>query len=236
MLITEPDRMSDEQWEIYRGVISEAQRANIPFAIGGGLAVGVYSGRWRETKDMDFYVLRKDLRRLQEILTKFGLSDYFDQLPYDREWIYRSIRDKIIVDVIWSMANYHAQVDETWIGGGPEVTIRGETFRIVPVEEMIWAKLYVVQKDRCDWPDAMNMIYAQRNNLDWQHLLDRLGDDTPLLKALLSVCAWLCPNFQRDLPGDLISQIERRIVGSSAENSRAELLDRRNWFGAQNRG
>ncbi len=227
--------MSGEQWELYRAVIADAKKAGISFAIGGGLAVGVYSGRWRETKDMDFYVLREDSERLKKVLAKHGLVDYYEQLPYDRQWIYRSIKDKIIVDVIWSMANYHAQVDETWINAGPEIIIRGETLRVVPVEEMIWAKLYVLQKDRCDWPDVINMIYAQRRTLNWNHLVDRLGDDAPLLKALLSIGAWLCPNLPKELPSDLISQIERRSVGVPSQGSRADLLDRRNWLGAPSR-
>jgi hypothetical protein len=75
-------------------------------AVGGGLAIGVCTGTWRDTKDIDSYVLPKDREILKGILTRAGLDDYYNQLPYDRAWIYRSIRDKVIVDVIWAMANH----------------------------------------------------------------------------------------------------------------------------------
>ena len=228
-----PETISDEQWSVYQRVIADA-RAALPFAIGGGIAVGVYADHWRESKDIDFYVLRKDREILQNILTAAGLVDYYDQLPYDREWIYRSIKDKIIVDVIWAMANYKNEVDESWIMDGPEVTMRGETFRLVPAEEMIWAKLYVVQRDRTDWPDALNILYAQRENLNWRRLMDRLDDDAPLLYGLLTVFRWLCPNLAADLPPWLWAEFEKSTsmppVAADVCRYRADLLDRRCWF------
>jgi hypothetical protein len=229
-----PETISQEQWSVYQRVIAGSQAAGLRFAIGGGLAVGFYTGLWRESKDIDFYVLREDAGTLQKILTEAGLVDYYDQLPYDRAWIYRSIQDKIIVDVIWSMANHKNDVDETWIMCGPEVTIGGETFRLVPPEEMIWAKLYVLQRDRSDWPDVLNMLYAQRQKLNWRHLLDRLGEDAPLLYSVLTIFRWMCPNLAQELPAWLWRELEKQYPKSLAPDDcgrRAELLDRRSWFG-----
>jgi len=223
-----PDCTSEEQWSVYQRVIADFRASGIPFAVGGGLAVGVYTGLWRDTKDIDLYVLRKDVDCAKEILNRAGLVDYYSRLPYDRAWIYRSVHDKTIVDVIFSMANHKADVDETWIMGGPEVTIRGETFRIVPPEEMIWAKLYVLQKDRCDWPDVFNMIYAQHEQLDWGHLVARLGSDAALLRSVLTVFGWLCPKLTRRLPRWLWEETENPATETSLRP--ADLLDRRNWF------
>ena len=228
------DCMTDEQWRIYRQVIRACKAAGFPFAVGGGLAIGVYTGLWRETKDIDFYVLPEDRRKLQEILTGLGLEDYYEQLPYDRAWIYRSAQDKIIVDVIWAMANHKTEIDEQWVSCGPEVTVRGETFRLVPAEELAWAKLYVMQKDRCDWPDALNVIRAQRDTLDWRRLLDRLGDDAPILRAVLILFAWLRPDLARELPRSVWEKLETPAQIETTEEAasrRADLLDRRPWFG-----
>jgi hypothetical protein len=229
-----PETISDEQWSVYRRVIADARAAGLRFAIGGGIAVGVYTDNWRESKDIDFYVLRQDREIMKPILSAAGLEDYYDQLPYDREWIYRSIRGKVIVDVIWAMANYKNEVDESWISDGPEVTMRGETFRLVPPEEMIWAKLYVMQRDRTDWPDALNVLYAQRKNLNWRRLLDRLGEDAPLLDGLLTVFRWLCPNLAAELPAWVWREFEKSngmsTVSPDVCRQRADLLDRRCWF------
>src|SRR5262249_42280553 len=112
--------LTDEQWSVYERVLGDCQAAAVPFALGGGFAVGVYTGQWRDTKDIDLYVMPRDRAVVQRILAQAGLEDYYDQLPYDREWIYRSIKGKVIVDVIWAMANHKRQVDERWLFGGPE--------------------------------------------------------------------------------------------------------------------
>jgi putative nucleotidyltransferase-like protein len=229
-----PETISEEQWSVYQRVIARSRAAGLRFAVGGGLAVGVYTDHWRESKDIDFYVLPKDREIMQRVLTEAGLVDYYDQLPYDRAWIYRSVQGKIIVDVIWSMANHKIDVDERWILCGPEVTIRGETIRIVPPEEMIWAKLYVLQHDRTDWPDVLNMLYAQCEKLDWSHLLKRLGEDAALLYAILTIFRWLCPNLAQELPAWLWQEAEKPGVPQSFSQEdcrrRADLLDRRRWF------
>jgi hypothetical protein len=100
---------------------------------------------------------------------------------------------------------------------------------------MIWAKLYVLQRDRTDWPDVLNMLYAQRENLDWGHLLRRLGEDAPLLYSVLTIFRWMCPNLAQELPGWLWQEAEKtggRQQSFSPEDcrDRADLLDRRPWF------
>jgi Nucleotidyl transferase of unknown function (DUF2204) len=229
-----PECISEDQWSIYQRVIADCRAAGLRFAVGGGLAIGVYTGLWRATKDIDLYVLPEDREKLIQILTRAGLVDYYDELPYDRAWIYRSTQGKVIVDVIWAMANHKTDVDERWILGGPEVTIWGETFRIVPPEEMIWAKLYVMQRDRCDWPDVLNMLYSKRETVDWRHLIDRLGVDAPLLHGVLELFRWLAPNRAQDIPAWVWRELERvesrEPLSPEAWRRRADLLDRRRWF------
>jgi hypothetical protein len=228
-----PPCMSEEQWTVFQRVLRSARAAGIPCAIGGGFAVGVYSGHWRETKDIDFYILPNDRERFQHILSQAELTDYYDHLPYDRGWIYRSFHDRIIVDVIWSMANYNSAVDDLWLERGPAVEVRGEIFRIVPREEMIWAKLYVLQRDRCDWPDVVNMICAKPSLVDWEYLTNRLRGDVPLLWGALMVCNWVSPGILAELPSAMVARMYKGGLTEQPVNQRprCDLLDSRSWFG-----
>src|SRR4051812_14947617 len=99
------ERLAPEQWGMYKAVIAEAQRRNLRFAIGGGLAAATYSGQWldHKDKDIDFYIRERDREDLIGVVTAAGLEDYFDQKPYDRNWIYRSWKNSTIVDVMWGM-------------------------------------------------------------------------------------------------------------------------------------
>src|SRR5581483_1023797 len=94
------ERIPEQQRALYEQVVAEARARGVSFAFGGAFAAAVYKGQWRDTKDMDLYVLPEDREEMIEVLTVCGMRDYFDLLPYDRRWIYRGYSDGIIVDII----------------------------------------------------------------------------------------------------------------------------------------
>lgn len=228
-------RLPDEEWRVYRRVTREARDAGIPFAFGGAFATAVYTGELRNTKDFDLYILAEDREAMIAATDRAGLRDYFDQLPYDRKWIYRASDGDVLVDSIWAMANQRSLVDPLWLSRGPIVDIRGEQMRAIPIEELIWSKLYVLQRERTDWGDVLNLIAAQAGSIDWGYLADRLADDAPLLAAVLSIFAWLDPHRAATIPtgvwnslGLVATRRETHNQGDTA--ARAALLDSRPWF------
>lgn len=234
------DRLPEAEWSVYRPVLERAQAAGIPFAVGGGLAFSAYARRWRDTKDMDLYVRPADRDAMVALLGELGFTDYFEVHDYDRRWIYRSHRDGRIVDVIWQMANYRTEVDDDWLDRGRSLRVHGLRFRLLPLEELVWSKLYVVQRERCDWPDLLNLVHAGVEEIDWDHLLSRLGDDAPVLGGLLSVFGWLCPERASRVPTTVRERVgilaPRRGPGCDADSARVRLLDTRDWFGAEKEG
>jgi hypothetical protein len=221
----------DDQWRLYEQVI-DAIHGEIPFAIGGAFAVASYTGYWRNTKDLDIYVLPEHRERMIAALTSLGLTDFYEKAPYDRWWIYRSTKDDNIVDVIWAMANHRAQIDELWLSG-PDVEIRGRKLRVLPAEAMLWDKLYIMQRDRCDWPDVVNLLYATGVDIDWEYVIGRIGPDVPLLTGALSVFRWLSPGRAAALPPWLWERVGLPKPESAPEidKRRVDLLDRRPWYG-----
>jgi hypothetical protein len=224
-----PEVTSETQLTIYTNVVHEATARGIPFAVGGSLAMAVYAGLLRPSKDLDLYVMPEDKDRMIEVMRYLGMGDYYDQLPYDRGWIYRSITEDVIVDVIWNMANRRAPVDARWITDGPEIAVDHQTIRLIPIEEMIWSKLYVLQRERCDWPDILNLINRRANEINWHHLLFRIADDAPLLGAVLHVYCWLCPDNASKLPSWLRARV-RPDSRPAESGQRVALLDSRPWL------
>jgi hypothetical protein len=228
------EKIPEEQWRIYREVIIGARARKIGFAIGGAFAVTTYTGIYRNTKDLDIYVLPEQRFEMIDVLNRLGLQDYHSVLPYDRRWIYRSYQDNIIVDVIWSMANRRMDVDSGWFERSTTVQTRGELIPIVPPEELIWAKLFVLQHDRCDWPDVFNLFYANGEKLDWLHLLNRMGEDRPVLSAAISIYAWVSPRSASSLPDWIWERLglpSPQVDSLEHEDRcRADLIDERPWF------
>jgi hypothetical protein len=228
------DGIPDEQWNVYQRAIREARGLGVRFAVGGAFATALYTGQLRNTKDFDFYILPADIERMKRAMAAAGLQDYYEQLPYDPSWIYRGSHGDIIVDAIWAMANHRASVDERWVTQGPEVTIRGELLRALPAEELIWSKLYVLQRERCDWGDVFNLMEAQAEAMRWNHLVDRMGEDIPLLAGALAVFSWLAPHRVSSIPQSVWSRAGLRAPpaagGADLSLTRANLLDSRPWF------
>ena len=229
-LIREPE------WDLYEAVLDEATARCIPFALGGAFALAAYTGAWRDTKDMDLYVLPQNREKMIDVLTSSGLTDYFQVKPYDRWWIYRGYRGESIVDIIWAMANHRAEIDDMWMSG-PRVELRGRWLRILPAEAMLWDKLYILQRDRCDWPDVLNLLYSVGPDVHWEYLLQRMGEDRALMAAALTVFRWLAPGRARELPVWIWDRLQVPPVTLSLEHSpeieerRVSLLDTRPWFG-----
>jgi hypothetical protein len=223
----------EEEFAIYNKAIKAIRPLNFPFMLGGAFGIASHTGRWRNTKDIDFFVLPEHHNAFIEVLLKNGFHDYYETLEYDRGWIFRAIQEGILVDIIWDTPNRRAHVDQQWIDRALSINFRGESMLAVPAEELIFIKAFVLQKDRCDWTDIINVLHFQAGHLDWEHIIRRFGPELPILRAILNVFAWVCPIEALQIPekirGDL--NIEIQLPEDSAEHTRTrvKILDSRPW-------
>lgn len=226
----------ESDWKICEIAIEALSHRAVNFLVGGGFALAAYTGRWRRMKDADLFILPESRERAIKALGDRGFVDYYDRVPYDRGWIYRSIMDDVIVDLIWALPNRRTQVDSIWFEHSSWIELRGRRLGVIPIEELIWIKLYVFQRDRCDWPDIINLLYATLDELDWHHLINRVGGDLPLLAAALDIFTWLCPERARWIPRPVRARlglrVERQRTGDTFRKDRIDLLDSRPWFAA----
>lgn len=225
------DIVPEQDWAVYHDAIRAFESARIAFAVGGGMAYGCYVSRPRYTKDLDLFVLPHDRERVIAAMTACGFTDYFEVQEYQRHWIYRGHRDGLILDCIWQMANERAMVDESWLARGPVTLIHDTPVRLVPAEEILWGKLYVLQRERSDWPDVLNLLASTGATLDWPRLVHRLGVDLPLLSAVVQLFAWVAPRDARRLPPDAWELLQLAPpTPDVTDDSRAALLDSREWL------
>ncbi len=229
-------QMAEPQKDLYCGVLEKVRERGLRFSIGGALATGSYTGIFRDTKDLDLYVLPEGKDDFVHLLAGCGWGDYFDKLPYDRSWIYRaSNEDDTIVDIIFGMANQPTRVTEEWLKRSIVFELNGSPISVLAPEELIRAKLFVLQRLRCDWPDLLNLIYCVGRSVDWEYLVKKLGDNEPLLGSLLLIFSWLCPGEASFLPAFVWEGAGVRIppcceTGPSIEGGRVDRLDSRPWF------
>ncbi|SRR5579883_989519 len=227
------EKISEDQADFYRDVLEAARKTGLPFALGGAFAWATYTSYLRNTKDIDLYV-PKDLRHdFIHAVTSIGAIDYYDFLGYDRRWIYRSTRDGYIADIIWDMANYVRPLDDDYFNAQNRLTLWDTEYAVIPAEELILNKLYIMQRGRCDWFDVFNVLYCTKGDLDWERLIRKMGPDSILLASAINVFAWLCPGCVGLFPSDLWGalKLERPSEeGPDIVESRVNYLDSRPWF------
>ncbi len=225
----------EEQWTIFRSGTEALEQAGVPYLLHGALGLATYTGHWRNTKDVDVVVRAADRERAVAAVSGAGFGDYFEQESYDRSWIFRGTRDGVLFDVIWDLPNHRVAIDDAWFDRAEPLVLRGQPFSVVPPEELIRVKLYVMQRERCDWVDVLNVLAGAAARLDWQTLVDRMGPDVGLLQGVLAVFNWLCPERARLVPGWLREQFALQPADEAAEpeareERRVRLFDSRPWF------
>jgi len=220
-----------EEQDLFARVIRGLKARRVPFLVAGAFGVYHYSGCWRNTKDMDVLVAMDQFPAAVEVVRAAGLEDYYPVEAYDRSWIFRSHLADVIVDVIHGFPNHVAEVIGSWFAHGRPGEFAGESVQYVAPEDLIWMKLFVFQRERCDWPDLLNIIRGLRGELDWERLLRQADEHWRLIGALVEIYSWLCPAEQHFIPAairELLDQRRRR--GEPLVPSRKDLFDSRPWL------
>lgn len=197
------DLFDSQDRDIYIEALDALCSSGVPFMVGGAFAVYHYTGWWRNTHDIDVYVVHDDVARAAQVLNSTGFEDLGEQAPGDRQWIYHSGKRGLIVDVIWRFANLANYITPDWLQRASCGDFLGLELRFLPLEELMWIKIFVINRHRCDWPDVMRIARAQCAKIDWQRLLDLVGEHWLLLAGMIDVFDWQHPESQDCIPDEV---------------------------------
>lgn len=223
------DLFESSDRDLYIEALDALSSSGVPFMVGGAFAVYHYTGFWRNTHDIDVYVTHENVSRAAEALDSVGFIDLGEQAVGDRQWIYHSARNGLIFDVIWRFANLANYITADWFDRSSSGEFLGVDLRFLPVEELIWIKTFVINRHRCDWPDVMRIVRSQCQQLDWDRLMDLLGEHWLLLAGLVDVFDWQHPDSMGCIPDSIREELARRRreypLHPPAHVNREQLLD-----------
>src|SRR5438270_3674228 len=137
-------------------------RAGAPFLVGGAYALYVYTGIERHTKDLDIFVLPDNYRAFLDALEAAGFRTEVT-FPH---WLAKAYKGDDFVDIIFCSGNGAAPVDEQWFEHAVAGEVLGRPVRLVPVEEMIWQKTFIQERERYDGADIAHLLLARGRDLD----------------------------------------------------------------------
>ncbi len=199
-----PDQSTEH---LYRLGLQDLQRSRIPFLVGGAFALEIYTGAVRRTKDLDVFVLRQDVDGLMRFLADAG---YETQVRFPH-WISKARKNDHVIDIIFGSGNGICAVDEKWFGAAPIAAVLGERVRLVPVEEMIWSKAFIMERDRYDGADVAHLLHARFERLDWGRLLWRFDRHWRVLFSHLILFGFVYPGRRLHVPHWLMRELMQRV-------------------------
>src|SRR5215475_5676087 len=113
----------------------------LPLMVGGAYAFARYTGIYRDTKDLDLFLRHPDAVAALEILAQHGWRTE----RTDEVWLYKAYRGEWFVDLLFNSGNGIAPVEEDWFECAPVGEVFGLQVPLLPAEEMIWSKAFVLE-------------------------------------------------------------------------------------------
>jgi len=194
----------------YCTTLSAFKKANLNVLVGGAYAFARYTGIERHTKDFDVFVRASDFERTLAALRAAG---YETEIPF-RHWLGKAHCGEYFVDVIYSSGNGIAQVDDEWFDHAPADKVFDLPVRLCPVEEMMWSKAFVQERERFDGADIAHLLRARAEQIDWQRVLRRFGQSWRVLLSHLVLFGYIYPSDAHRLPGWVMQELMRRLEAS----------------------
>jgi hypothetical protein len=193
--------------EFYRDTMRELNRNDVPFLVGGAFAFAQYTGIQRNTRDFDIFVKQIDCQRAMEVLHKRG---YHTELTFPH-WLAKAYFRGDYLDIIYSSGNAFCRVDGQWFKNARMGTVLGMPVKLVPPEEMIWQKVYIMERERFDGADVLHLIRATASQLNWQRLLERVGDHWRVLLSHLILFGFVYPDERTLIPVEVMNALLARL-------------------------
>lgn len=203
----------------YTHVMRRLADAGIPFLVGGTYALNHYTGILRATKDLDVFVRHSSL---DDALAAIAQMGYRTEVTHPH-FLGKAYAGTKYVDVIFSSGNGSCDVDDWWFEHAPRGDLFDLPVRFCPIEEMIWSKSFVMERERYDGHDVTHLLRAGAHVMDWDRLIARFGPNWRVLLAHLILFGFIYPGERGRIPDRVIHELIERLRHDAVQPSDANL-------------
>jgi predicted nucleotidyltransferase len=206
-----PPHFPPDQQNLFREVLQLLSEQGVPFVVSGAFALQTHTGIYRDTKDLDLFLSTEDAQRSIQVLQ----DDGFQCEVSDPVWLAKAQRGEFFVDLSTGMSNGVVKVDRSWIDRATPSELFGVPVRVLGPEELILSKLFVTRRERFDGADIVHVIYGTHGQLDWDWLLQSVGEHWEVLYWMLVLFHYAYPSKVDYVPSriweDLMSRFQTAI-------------------------
>jgi hypothetical protein len=201
------EALTSQARAFYCDVIDRLNAADLPFLVGGAYALAPYTGIERHTKDFDIFVRRRDYDAVMKVLEGRGCAI---ELTFSH-WLGKAYCGEDFIDVIFSSGNALAAVDDEWFAHAVPAKVFDRSVRLCPVEEIIWSKAFIMERERFDGADIMHLLRARADRLDWERLLRRFNSNWRVLLVHVLMFGYVYPHAREMVPQWVMDELLARL-------------------------
>jgi hypothetical protein len=169
----------DELLETLKKVAGLLRDAEVPFLLGGGLAVWARGGP-ETVHDIDLMLQPLDAERASKVLTDAGLRT---EVPPEG-WLYKAYDGDVMVDLIFGPSGQPIEHDV--FGRGEELNVNAVPMQVMALEDVFVTKLAALREHELDYESVVQMARPVREQVDWSNVRKRT-DDSPYAAAFFTL-------------------------------------------------
>jgi predicted nucleotidyltransferase len=197
----------------YRRALQALGDAEIPFLVGGAFAHACFTGIRRSTKDLDLFIRRQDLERVQQVMQAEG---WHTELTYPH-WLAKVYAGEDFIDLIFNSGNGVTPVDDRWFEDNAWADVLGVPVRVANMEDGMLSKAFIMERERYDGADIAHLLQANAERIDWPRLVERFGANWRVLLAHLTLFGFIYPGERQRVPQWVMEHLMQKLQAEVAQ-------------------
>lgn len=198
----------EDERVVFQEAIRALNRAGVPYVVSGLYAIYAYTGIYRKTKDLDLLFLPGSVVEAATVLKESGFRVELENV----HWLAKAWKGDVLVDLVFGMANGLHLIDDQWLRHSRPGILAAEPVRVAPPEELILHRLFISERHRSDVADVAHLIMARGGELNWDRLLERVGDHWRLLLAQIHIFDYVYPGRRSRVPTWVRAELYERAL------------------------
>ena len=177
--MSETEVTFDQLLESLKKVSAVLREAEVPFVLGGGVAIWARGGPETE-HDLDLFVKPEDAERAVQSLADAGLRP--EKPP--ENWLYKAWDGDVLVDLIFDPSG--VEIDDEFLSRAPVTEVYAVRMRVLRPEDVLVTKLLAMREHEVDYESVLEIARAVREQIDWNEVRERTNG-SPYAKAFFTL-------------------------------------------------
>jgi predicted nucleotidyltransferase len=169
----------EELLETLKKVAGILRSADVPFLLGGGLAIWARGGP-ESGHDLDLMLKESDAERALRALAEAGLRT--EKPP--EGWLYKAFDGDVMVDLIFEPSGQ--PIGDEVFERAEELNVNAVPTRVMSLEDVFVTKLTALREHELDYESVVQMARPVREQVDWEDVRRRT-DDSPYAQAFFTL-------------------------------------------------